>query len=628
MTAPDTHRLQAQLEQLPAEPGVYLFKDIAGDIIYVGKAQSLRPRVRSYFQPSADLPPRLQLLVEQASDLDFFVAASDLEALVLEFGLIQKHRPRFNVRYRDDKSYPYLRVDPRAPFPSLCVVRRMLPDGARYFGPFPSTRSMWRTIRLVRRLFGIRQSLVATVKKRGGCSWKPERGSRKRPCLEYFIKQCLGPCVAGLTTGEVYANVVREVCDFLDGRHQQVLARLKGEMERAAAQLRYEAAARIRDQIGAIEAVLAGQRVMSSRRRDADAIGYALREDTGCLAVLQIREGRLIAQEYQLLEGVSGVPAPEVLNEFVKQHYQRAAAAPQRVLLPAPIEDAAAVAKLLRERGGTGVRIWAPLRGEMAGLVRMAMENAEHHLRAVLEQESGAALRGEEAVADLRKVLGLPVPPHRIEAFDISNISGKQAVGSMIVFEAGHPKTSDYRRFRIRLGDDRAPDDYQMMREVLARRLKAAVSGNVRFERLPDLLLVDGGPGQLALAVRAMDELSLRIPAAGLAKQHEHIYVPGRKAPISLPEHSRALHLLQRLRDEAHRFALAYHRRLRALALRASVLDDIPAIGPRRKQKLLRHFRTLTALQQASPAEIALVAACTEETAQDVVSHLRQAELV
>jgi len=617
--------LQEKLDQLPANPGVYLFKDAADDVIYVGKAQSLRPRVRSYFQPSADLTPRIRLLVQQIHDLDFVIADSDAEAMALEFNLIRKHRPRFNVRYRDDKSYPYIRVDPREPFPSLCVVRRMAPDGARYFGPFLSTRRMWRTIALARRLFGVRQSLRSSVKKRGGCSWKPQRGLRSRPCLEHFIERCLAPCAEGYTSEQEYAAGVRQVCDFLDGKHEHVLSRLHAQMGQSAKELRYEAAGRIRDQISAIEMTLHGQRVVSTRGEDADVFGYALREDTGCVAVLQVREGRVVGQDTYLLDGVSGVAAAEVMNEFVKQHYQKVAAAPRRALLPVAIEDAALIEELLQARRNAKVEVRVPSRGKKKKLVDMAMENAEHHLRTVLEGESTERRRGEEAVADLQNALGLPIVPRRIEAFDISNIQGQHAVGSMIVFENGHPQRGEYRRYRIRLADG-GPNDYGMMREVLSRRLKAAVSGNVKFQHLPDLLLVDGGPGQLGVAVQAMQELGFRMPAAGLAKEHEYVYLPDRRSPISLPEHSRALHLLQRVRDEAHRFAVSYHRSLRAREVRESVLDDIPGVGPRRKERLLRHFRTLGRLREASAEEIAQAAGCGQPVAEAVLAYLHGAE--
>ena len=609
---------QEKLDQLPSAPGVYLMKDAAGGILYVGKAVSLRNRVRSYFQASTDHPPRIASLVSQIKDLDYIIAESEAEALVLEFNLIQKHKPRFNVRYRDDKSYPYLRIDLRDAFPALCVVRRIEQDGARYFGPYPSTWAMWETIRLMRRVFKICQRLISS-KARGGCNWKPEQGLRARPCLNYHLGQCLGPC-AGIVTSEDYQQAVHQVADFLAGKRHTVMERLRADMEKASESLDYERAARIRDQILAIEQTTPDYRVVSDRLEDADAIGYALQEDMACLAVLQIREGRLIAQDTYLLEGVSGVPAAEVLNAFAKQHYQKVASAPKLVYLPLEIEEAASVAELLTARRESKVRILAPKRGEKRALVNMAMENAEHHLRTVLERESAERRRGEEAVADLQRSLHLGLAPRRIEAFDISNIQGKAAVGSMIVFEDGQAKRSDYRRFRIQTGDE--PNDYAMMHEVLSRRLKAAVSGNVKFARLPDLLLVDGGIGQLNVAVKALEALALTLPVAGLAKEHELVFLPGAGPPLALPSHSRALHLLQRVRDEAHRFALAYHRSLRARELRESVLDEIPGVGEVRKRRLLTRFGSVKRLRQASVEEIAAAAECSAAVAQNIAEAL------
>jgi len=618
--------LEEKIEELPERPGVYVFKDISGDVLYVGKAQSVRSRVRSYFQPRADLEARKKLMVEQVRDVDFVVADSDREAVLLEFNLIQKHRPRFNVRYRDDKSYPYIRIDLRDEYPALCVVRQraVARDGARYFGPYMSTRAMWETIRLVRRVFGICQRLIVSARRRSGCTWTPSKGPRKRPCLDYHLGQCLGPC-AGMTTPEQYRRAVEQVCDLLDGRYDHVLRQLRKDMERAATDTRFETAAKLRDQIEALETTVARQRVVSPGGEDADALGYALREDTGCFGVLQIRGGRVVGQSHHILDGVSGAPVAEVVNEFTKLHYQRAADSPKLVLVPVAIADAAAVEDLLTERRGGRARVRAPSRGRKRALVSMAMENAEQHLRSLLERESDERRRGEEAVADLQRVLRLPVLPRRIEAFDISNVRGKDAVGSMIVFQDGHARRSDYRRYRIRMVGGE-PNDYEMMREVLSRRLKAAVSGNVKFQHLPDLLLVDGGAGQLRVAQRAMEELALGMPCAGLAKEHEHIYLPGERSPITLPVHSRALHLLQRVRDEAHRFAIGYHRSLRARAARTSVLDEIPGIGERRKQKLLRHFRTLRRLREASVEEIAATAACGRAVAEMVADRLREAE--
>jgi len=617
-------KLNEKIAELPDTPGVYIFKDVSGDVLYVGKAQSLRTRVRSYFQVNADLQPRIRLLVSQVRDMDFVVVESEIEALILEFNLIQKHRPRFNVRYRDDKSYPYIRIDLRQEFPVLCVVRQhaVVRDGARYFGPFASAGAMWRTIRLVRRVFGICQRLIVSAKRRNGCAWDPKKGQRQRPCLDYDLGRCLGPC-AGKVTAEQYRRAVERVCDFLDGKSERVLNQLREEMERAASEMRFELAAKLRDQIESIEQTLSRQRVVSPGGGDVDALGYALSEDTGCLAVVKIREGRVIGQDHYLMDGVSGADPGEIVNEFTKLHYQKVAGTPREALLPTDILDTEALGNLLSERRGRKVRIFAPKRGAKRDLVAMAMENAQQHLHAMLERESFEKRRGEEAVADVQKVLGLPVVPRRIEAFDISNVMGMQAVGSMVVFENGRPKKNDYRRFNIKLSEG-TPNDYEMMREMLSRRLNAAVSGNVKFQHLPDLILVDGGPGQLGVALKAMDTLDLTIPAISLAKEHEYVYLPGRSNPVALPAYSRALHLLQRVRDEAHRFAVSYHRALRARHTRESVLDAVPGIGEKRKQRLLRRFKTLKRLRTANAEEIAEVAHCGRQTAEAVVDYLRE----
>jgi excinuclease ABC subunit C len=616
-------QLTDKLDHLPTSPGVYLMKDVAGDVIYVGKAASLRSRVRSYFQEGADLSPRVRALVERVEDLDYIVADSEMEALVLEFNLIQRHKPRYNVRFRDDKKYPYIRIALRDRYPSMGVVRNLARDGARYFGPHASSKAMWETIRLMRRVFRLRQTLVASAKKRAGCPWRDPEKPRSRPCLDYYIRICLGPCTPGITTGREYDRAVRDCVLFLDGKHEILLGRLKQEMEKASADLRFEAAARLRDKVGAVERATAEQRAVLPRREDLDVLGAAMQEDAACLALLQVREGRLINQEQHFLAGVSGLPEAEVVNEFVKLYYQKAASVPARVLLPVAIAEGEALGAWLSSLRGRKAELLVPRRGPLRELIAMAAENAAHQLRASLAREGEERRRAREAIAELQRLLRLPVPPERIECFDISNLFGRQAVGSMVVFEQGLPRRAEYRRFKIRLAGDK-PDDFAMMKEVLARRLAAAVSGNVKFEKLPDLLLVDGGPGQLAMATGAMQELGMTIPAAALAKEHELLYLPGRPAPVALPAHSVSLHLFQRLRDEAHRFALAYHRRLREVEARESVLDAIPGIGPARRRALLSHFHSLAQLKASSVAEIAAVPGIGKKAAQALLDFLRQ----
>jgi len=629
--------LREKLDALPARPGAYLMKDAAGKVMYVGKASSLRSRVRSYFQPAQELTGRQAAMVERIADLDWIVTDSEMEALILEHNLIKRHHPRYNVRLRDDKRYPYIKVTVAEEYPRLVVVRNMERDGARYFGPYTSTKAMWETVRLVRRIFGVRQALVASAKKRAGCNWQPGQ-RRLRPCLNFDLRQCLGPC-AGEVSPQEYRAMVERALLFLDGRAEQVLDDLRRRMEQAAQELRFEEAARLRDKIAAVERTTAGQKMVLPGGGDADVIGQRLQEDEGSVVLFNIRDGKLVGQEHYLLEGTSGVPAAEVMREFVREYYGRAAFVPAQVLLAESISDRELAEEWLSQRRGARVTVTTPQRGDRKRLVELAADNArmrleQHHARAGAEQR-----RGREAVDDLRQVLGLPVTPERIEAYDISSIGGQDSVGSLVVFEAGMPKKADYRHFRIR-GETGAADafvrrsgtsapakadDYAMMREVLARRLQAA-QARQKYARLPDLMVVDGGKGQLGIAAAARNDLELSFPVAALAKEHDWVYIEGRAQPVILPSHSRALHLLQRVRDEAHRFAQAYHHALRARQTRESALDQVPGIGPVLKRRLLTHFGSLAKIRSAAIEELAAVPGVGRKAAAAVVQHLSRAE--
>jgi excinuclease ABC subunit C len=647
-----THRatIEEKLDALPARPGAYLMKDAAGKVLYVGKAASLRSRVRSYFQPGQGLTGRQAAMVERVADLDWIVTDSEMEALILEHNLIKRHRPRYNVRLRDDKRYPYVKVTVTEEYPRLVVVRNMERDGARYFGPYTSTKAMWETVRLVRRIFGVRQALVASAKKRAGCNWQPGQ-RRLRPCLNFYLRQCLGPC-AGEVSPQEYRVMVDRALLFLDGRAQQVLDDLRRRMERAAGELRFEEAARLRDKIAAVERTTEGQKMVLPRGGDADVIAQWLQEDEGSVVIFNIRDGKLVGQEHCLLQGTSGVPAQEVIGEFVRQYYARAAFVPARVLLAEKPADRELTEEWLSQRRGAQVKVAAPQRGDRKHLVELAADNArmrleEHHSRAGAEER-----RGREAVDDLRQVLGLPVAPERIEAYDISSIGGQDSVGSLVVFEEGVPKKADYRHFRIRgqsgAADafvrrsgaayfaevasagkaESAPakaDDYAMMREVLARRLQAA-QARQKYARLPDLMVLDGGKGQLGIAAAARNDLGLSFPLAALAKEHDWVYVESRAEPVILPSHSRALHLLQRVRDEAHRFAQAYHHTLRARQTRESALDEVPGIGPVLKRRLLSHFGSIAKIRAASVEELTSVPGVRRKAAEAVRQHLSRAE--
>jgi len=684
---PMGNEIKEKLTRLPTEPGVYLMKDAAGKVLYVGKAVNLRSRVRSYFQDSADLQPRIRQMVEEAADLDYVVVGSEKEALILEFNLIQEHRPYYNVRFRDDKRYPLIRIPVSVPYPPVMVVRRPALDGARYFGPYVSTRSMRETIRLLRRLFGLRfarrderltcagyplypngltrrrpstllgvtpkslrgrpSTLLGVTPKslRGrpstllGVTPKSLRGRpstllgvtpkslRGRPCLDYSLGLCLGPC-AGAVSEEEYAAALQKTVAFLEGHNEGLLRRLREEMEQASEQLRFEAAARLRDRISAVEAVTAKQMIVAEKREDADLIAAALEQDLACVVVFQVREGRLIGQNHFFLEGITGLEEGEVLTTFLKTYYLWSASAPNQVLLTHQIEDKPGIANLLMERRGGRVRLLAPQKGKKRKLIELAARNAEHYLREALGREETSRRKAEEALVELKNVLGLPSPPARIECYDISNLFGRQAVGSMVVFEGGAPKKSDYRRFKIHLKEGQPaaavrPDDFAMMREVLTRRLESGLQGSERFPRMPDLILVDGGKGQLNVALSVLQQAGLNTPAAGLAKEFEHLYVKQRPEPIVLPRHSRSLHLLQAIRDEAHRFAISYHRVLRKREAVTTILRSIPGIGPKRHQALLSRFPSLEAIRRASVEEVAAVPGMTRGAAETLLTNLR-----
>lgn len=595
-------------------------KDAAGAVLYVGKAANLRSRVRSHFQAAGDLAPRSRLMLPQVADVEIIATDSEVEALILESNLIKRHRPPFNVRLRDDKKYPYIKITLDEPFPAMVVVRDMEPDKARYFGPYASTKAMWQTIRLIGRLFGIRPLYVPSVTRKAGCPWRPPK-PLPRPCLYYYIHECTGPC-AGLIPGEEYRANARQAAMFLEGSGEDLIRALRQQMDKASQTLQFETAARLRDQIRALERSLEEQKAVMTDGKDADVLGHSLQEDQGCVAVLQVRKGKLVGQDQYMVQGVSGMQESQALAGFIEQYYQRAATVPPTVLLPLEPDDRGVLEDWLASRRGARVSLSVPKRGIRRNLVQMACSNARIHLTQELERESAQKTRGERAVADLQAALNLPRPPRRIEGYDISNIAGAEAVGSMVVFEGGAPKKSEYRRFKVRLSEG-APDDVGMMREILERRLKAA-AGSPRFARLPDLMLVDGGKPQLNAAVKAMHQLALSLPCAALAKRHEEVFLPGRRNPVLLPQNSRALYLLQQVRDEAHRFAQSYHHTLRSRTTRESMLDRIPGIGPTRKKQLLAHFRSIERLRQASLEEIASVAGIGQSAARTILAHLRE----
>ncbi|MBO8142329.1 MAG: excinuclease ABC subunit UvrC [Firmicutes bacterium] len=608
--------LREKLSALPNRPGVYLMKNAAGEVIYVGKAVSLRNRVRSYFQSPAGLSAKVRVMAAQVADIDYIVTGSEVEALILEANLIKEHRPRYNVRLRDDKAYPYLKVTVNEPYPRVVVSRRVEQDGARYFGPYTNAHAVRETTRFLRKLFPIRT-----------CSLDLSGDLNYRPCLLYHIRRCVGPC-AGRVEPEEYDRLIEQVCLFLEGRHERLLPELYQRMKAAAAALEFERAARIRDQIRAIESVTERQKIVSTRAEDQDVIGFAREADAVCVQIFYVRGGRLIGREHFFMEATADDEPGEIMRAFIQQYYQRAAFVPQEILLQAPVEDEAAIEGWLREQRGGAVRLRVPKRGEKRRLVEMVAENARLVLKERLGQLARRTEEAEKAMAQLADVLGLPNVPQRIEAFDISNIQGNQAVASMVVFEDGLPKPADYRRFKIRTKS--TPDDFAMMREVVHRRFLRGLQEQSQqveergFGVFPDLVLIDGGKGQLSAAREVMRELGVEdIPAIGLAKQLEQVFVEGRPDPVELPWASPGLKLLQRIRDEAHRYAITYHRRLRDQRTTRSVLDDIPGVGPRRKRELIKRFGSVAGVRRATVDEIAAVPGISRSLAERIALHLR-----
>jgi excinuclease ABC subunit C len=611
-------QLKEQVSSIPAKPGVYLMKDEKGKVIYVGKAVNLRNRVRSYFHASADHSPKTHYLRQDIADLDFIVTASELEALILECNLIKKYQPRYNVRLKDDKRYPYIKITWQEPYPRIYTVRRMQNDGAKYYGPFTATWAVSQTLDLLRKIFP-----YLTCKRE-------ITGQDKRACLYYHIGRCPGPCI-GVVSQEEYRALVSQICRFLEGKSEEIIEDLRAQMTAASERLEFERAAALRDQIEALERVIERQRIVSSALADEDVIAFARQDGDACVQVFFIRRGKLIGREYFVLEGTADEDTRQIITSFVKQFYDKAAYVPSEILLQSDVDEAMIIQSWLRSKRGTKVTLKVPQRGQKKELVQMAAENAAEtlaHLRAQWLLDEGKSV---EALAELQEHLELAQPPARIECYDISNIQGQAATGSMVVFVKGVPRKSDYRRFKIRTIE--GTDDYAMMQEVLRRRFRRAAR-ETREKRelvkdeawtmLPDLVVVDGGKGQLNAALEVLDEYDLReaVPVVGLAKEREEIFVPDRSEPILLPRGSQGLFLVQRIRDEAHRFALQYHRRLREKKTLTSTLEEIPGIGPKRRQALLKHFGSLEGIRQASLEELAAVAGMSRAAAQQVKEFL------
>jgi excinuclease ABC subunit C len=609
--------LEEKLKSLPTSPGCYLYKDAAGEIIYVGKAVNLRNRVRSYFQKSAQHTAKTRKLVSRIADVDIVVVDSELEALVLECNLIKQHRPHYNVRLRDDKHYPYLVLTMNEPFPRLLITRKVKTDGSKYFGPFTNSRAVWDSLRLIYRLFPL-----VTCRK----SW--DNTPVQRPCLYHQMGRCPHAPCAGLGDKDEYRRMVEDVALFLDGKQDKLVKQLKAEMEAASDDLQFEKAARLRDQLQGIETLIERQKVVSTNQTDQDVVAIVNDHGKSAVQMFFIRNGKLIGQEHFLLDGMEGEEGiGEATAEFVKQYYQEAAYVPSEIVLPAHVEETVIIEQWLRQKKGTKVTLTVPERGEKKQLLDMASTNAKLALDQMQATASAEHDRTLGALLELQDALGLDSPPERIEAFDISTIQGSFSVGGMVVFQDGKPLKSDYRRFKIQKPTNTGePNDFAMMREVLTRRLKEAKSGNAKFSTLPDLMLIDGGKGQLSVAVNVAAELGLELNMIGLAKKFELVYMPGKSDPLVLPRNSQALFLLQRVRDEVHRYSVTYHRTLRGKNATLSVLDTIPGIGQVRRRALLRFFGSVDSLKHASIEQIANAPAMNRKLAATIYKMLHGAE--
>ncbi len=706
-----SERIEERLRRLPAKPGCYIMKDKDGNVLYVGKAVSLRNRVPNYFRSPADLSPKIRAMVARVDDFEYLTVGSELEALITENRLVKTYKPKYNTLLRDDKTFPYIVITDE-PFPRVLRTRRVEKGKGRYFGPYANSGALNETLKLLKKLFPYRSCALNIVPERlpkkqhvpspeshgaghavlpspspsnnflappqvDGHAAETHPSANDRACLDYYIHRCVGPCI-GAASQEEYGAVIAQVANFLEGKHDLVLEELERQMAAAADDLNFERARLLRDQMRAVQRVASRQRVEVPGGGDQDVLGLARADDNVLVQLLAIRTGRLTGRETFTMENVADVDEGDVLRAFLQQYYDAAAIVPPEVIVPREIPDHAVLEEWLSERRGKRVHVEVPQRGDKRRLIELAADNA----REAVEQEQIKWLTDTQktaaALTELKDALELPALPIRLECFDISTIQGTATVASMVVFENGKPRTDAYRRFRIKTVD--GTDDFAAMHEVLTRRLKR--SGRARDEhaedghaaggrdiaddaslgngaalpveasnghtadgrtpdgdaaggdealpedgtewaRRPDLIVVDGGRGQLAAALAALRELGIDDqPIAALAKQNEELFLPGRSAPVLLPRNSQALFLLQRLRDEAHRFAITYHRKVRGKRAVASGLDEIRGVGGARKKALLQRFGSLSEIRRASEEEIAAVAGIGPKLAASIKSQV------
>jgi len=623
MTFQPSEHIQTILKNLPLKPGVYLMKDARGTIIYVGKAKKLRQRVRSYFNASAQSSLKTLRLREQIHDIDYIVEENEIKALILEETLIKRHKPQFNISLKDDKRYPYIKVRWNDPYPKVETTRRVEQDGSRYFGPYVAMWAVQNTLQTLRKAFPYLT-----------CD-REITGRDARACLFHDIRLCSAPCI-GAVDQAGYRAMIQELMDVLSGRSEAVVARLEAEMHAAAEALDFERAASIRDQLKAISFITKEHKAVSSTLADQDVIALARDDGDAIVQILFIRNGKLIGSDARVLDGTEGSTDAEVLSAFIRRFYSEMAEVPEEVVIQQNIEEARIIERWLKDkRHGKRVTITVPQRGDKRSLIGVAAENAQETLRMMRAQWEADAHKQETAISQLQQALGLPRPPVRMECYDISTTQGTAIVASRVVFVHGVPKKTEYRRFNIRSVTHSGPDDYQSMREALTRRLNrwkqfndepvVSAPGHEHkddtWRLLPDLLIVDGGKGQLGVAIEVLAEFGLtdRVPVCSLAKQFEEIYLPGRSDPVILPRRSDALYLVQRIRDEAHRFAIITHRAKRTKLGMASQLEAVPGIGPARRKALLKAFgNSINAIRAANIDELTQVPGITRQLAEAI----------
>jgi excinuclease ABC subunit C len=611
-------RVENQLKSLPARPGVYLFRDADGDVLYVGKAKSLRPRVRSYFQKTTDGRAQIRSLPARVADIEVIVTGSEVEALHLEQNLVKRHRPPFNVRLRDDKSFPYIAVTVEDEYPRVMFTRERHRPGVWYFGPYANAKKVRETLDVLNRVFRYRP-----------CEGpKPGRHSGI-PCLDYHIDRCLAPCV-GYVSQEDYRGIVDGVIEFLSGDVKPIQRELERRMQEAAAEERFEDAARYRNRLFAVQHLVERQAVERQSVGTVDVIGFAAEGDRAVVQIFPLRGGKMVDRHSFHLENVGGQDVTTILESFGLEYYGSAPSVPPQIVVPSAAGDLSALAELLSERRGARVEIRAAERGEKRRLQRLADENALHVLTSDLAQGEQRRLRRVEALEQLRETLNLESLPLRIECYDVSTAMGQHNVGSLVVFQDGLPKKAHYRKFAIR-GQD-GMDDFAAMGEMVSRRFARLEKGataddyDESFASTPNLVVVDGGKGQLAAALAAMKAFDLpRVAVIALAKREEEVFVPGRARPVVLSRHDPGLQLLQRIRDEAHRFAVGFHRQRRETQGFASLFDELDGVGPARRRALLNHFGSVDAMLAATPEELEGVPGVPAKVARSVYAQLHKA---